>query len=515
MNSSQRNTLVTSFYKNPSTFDPRKSGDTTSSAAIFLLFKGLTRLQSNHEVIFDLAESLQVSSNGTRYVFQLGEHYWSDGREISAWDFENSWKKLLSPQFPSFSAHLFYPIKNAGKAKKGQVALDKVGIYAENSKTLIVELEHPVPYFLELVSFCNFFPVPSHREEQFSSSLDETFVSSGPFQLMKWKPNQELFLKKNPLARNPFGVFLENIQIHIISDEKEAFSRFDKGELDWCGEPFSPPPLNYLPAIFERWENQPIGGVTLCFFNTEQLPFSNRKLRQAFAYAIQREKILSKLYLPHCSVAKGLVPPILKGNHEKEFFPAADLPKAQELFHAGLQELKRTSKKLPIVLTFEASEIGFQIAKCLKNFWEEAFSIPIHLEPLDFKVFYDRLYRRQYMLSFTQWMAQYHNPMNILERFQDQKGGKNFSGWESAEYRLLLERCLKQSNPEKRIELVEQAEKILSEEMPIAPLYYFSFSYLKKPYLKNLLFSPIGRVYLEQAFFDGKTQLEQNRAHVI
>jgi oligopeptide transport system substrate-binding protein len=483
-----------------------------SSATIFLLFKGLTRLQANHEIIFDLAESLHVTQEGTRYVFYLGEHYWSDGKEISALDFELSWKAILNPDFPSFSAHLFYPIKNAERAKKGEISIEKIGVHAENSKTLVVELERPISYFLELTSFCSFFPVPSHSEVQFSLPPKESFVCSGPFHLASWQPGKEILFRKNPLTHSRFSIFLEKIQIRIIPDEKQAFSLFEQGELDWVGEPFSPLPLNYLPTFSEKWESQPIGGITLCFFNTRQFPFYNQKLRQAFAYAIQREKILRKLYIPHASSATGLVPPILKGNRKKMFFCDEDTVLAQKLFQEGLQELKRSPKRLRISFTFEASELGVQIAKCLQKCWEEAFDIRILLEPLEFKVFYDRLSRQQHVLSLTQWMAQYNSPMNILERFKDRESGKNFSCWENQEYRHLLDLYFKQTNGEKRYDLVERAEELLIKQMPIAPIYYFSFSYLKKPYLKSLLFSPIGRVYLEQAFFEVQEQEEEKKS---
>jgi oligopeptide transport system substrate-binding protein len=347
--------------------------------------------------------------------------------------------------------------------------------------------------------------VPPDREAQFSSPVND-FVCSGPFKLVQWEPKVKILLKKNPFARNSFPVSLDKIQISIIPDVKQAFSLFEKGVLDWVGEPFSPLPLNHLPALLENWRTQPVGGVTLCFFNTQQPPFSNPMLRQAFSYAIHREKILRKLSIPHASVARGLVPPILKGNRITKFFPDADVKLAQELFQKGLKTFKKNAKRLRLTLTFEASEIWFQIAKSLQYDWEEAFSIRIDLEPLDFKIFYERLSKRQYTFALERWMAQYTSPMNILERFKDQESGKNFSGWENREYGHLLKSYAKQVNEEKRIDLVEQAEHLLMEHMPAAPIYYFSYSYLKKPYVKNLLFSPIGRVYLEQVFFNMKQQ---------
>src|SRR5579862_7083829 len=159
--------LHTSFYKDPSTLDPRKCGDAVSSIAIFLLFKGLTRLQANHEVVLDLAESYHISNNGKLYIFNLGEHYWSNGDPITALDIENSWKTVLRPDFPSLAAHLFYPIKNAKKAKAGKIGVDRIGVRSDGPKKLVIELENSTPYFLEFLSFCSFFPVLKLVDSQF------------------------------------------------------------------------------------------------------------------------------------------------------------------------------------------------------------------------------------------------------------------------------------------------------------------------------------------------------------
>lgn len=491
--------LKTAFSKNPSTFDPRKCGDAVSSAVIFLLFKGLTRLQANRKIALDLAESYYISSNEKYYIFDLGEHFWSDGKPITALDCELSWKQTLTPDFQSFSAHLLYPIKNAAKAKRGEISVSKIGVHAESEYKLVIELERPTPHFLELVSFCSFFPIPIHAKKQFSRFPDESFVSNGPFKLAKWKPNNKLLLKKNSLSRNKFPVHLDQIEIKILADEKKSYSDFQNKKLDWLGEPLSSFPINHLPLCSAEWKIHPMGGLTLCFFNTRVFPFTNRDIRQAFSLAIQRERALAKLNIPYVQPAMGLVPPILKRNKRKDFFTDGDIWLAKKLFQKGLKELNSTARQLNIVLTFESSENAIQMARCLKQFWEEAFSIRITLEPLEFKIFYDRLSNKQHMASLSQWVAQYTSPMNLLERFQDLDNGKNFSCWENLKFKRLLDRYLKQKNFDKSIDLVEQAEAVLFEDMPIAPISYFSFSYLKHSHLENLLFSPVGRVYLEEA----------------
>jgi oligopeptide transport system substrate-binding protein len=503
-------TFHLTFYKGPITFDPRKCGDIISSHMVFLLFKGLTRLQANGEVVLDLAESFHISNAGKRYVFQLGEHYWNNGSPITAFDVEFSWKTVLNPSFPALSPHLFFPIKNARKAKHGQLPVEEVGVFSNGPKQLIVELEESIPHFLELTSFNAFFPIPRDSEAQFFSPSNE-FVCSGPFELSHWAPETEILLTKNRYARNPFPTSLGKIKIAIISDVKQAFSLFQNKKLDWFGEPLSQLPLNHLPAFLEEWHIHPIAGLTLCFFNTQQLPFRSRCLRQAFSYAIEREQLLQKLSIPQAVPAKGFVPSILRKNGLKSLSQGAakrpcrltsDATLALRLFQKGLKEVHLNPKQLRLTLTFEATEIWWQVAKCLQKNWEEAFSLTIDLEPLEFKAFYDRLSKGQYTLALGRWMAQYTSPMNILERFRDRRSGKNFSQWEDRAYQDILKRCLAQTNEHQQQSLIDQAESLLLQELPAAPIYCFSYAYFKKPYVQNLLFSPVGRIYLEQVFFE-------------
>ncbi len=481
--------------------DPRKCGDLVSSALIFLLFKGLTRLEANHKITLDLAESYHISDNGKCYLFNLGKHYWSNGNPITAFDIEQSWKTVLNPEFPSFSAHLFYPIRNARKAKEGKVSSNRIGVIAKEPNTLIVELENPTPHFLELVSFCTFFPIARGTEKQFSKRTKD-FICSGPFKLEHYKPKTELVLKRNLTSRNTYLISLKTIIIKIIPDAKLAFSLLKKGKLDWLGDPLSPLPFNHLPTLSAHWKTEPIAGVNLCFFNTQQIPFSNLGLRKAFSQAIQKNRLLENLYIPNAQVAERFIPPFLNTTHSGSLSSPPDLEMIKKQFAKEIQQFSLRAEDLPLTLTFEASETWYQIAKSLQKNWEDIFSVHVKLEPLEFKAFYDRLSRRQYTFALVRWMSQYMSPMNILERFKDLHGGKNFSGWFNHKYNALLKKYISSSKEKKRFEIAQSAEDILLEHLPAAPLYYFSYSYLQNPWVKNLLYSPIGRVYLEQVDVD-------------
>jgi len=488
--------LRLSFSQDIYTLDPQKSCDPFSSAAIFLLFKGLTRLEANHKIACDIADSIQISQDCKTYTFHLGRHFWSDGTPITAFDFEKSWKRALHPNFPIRSLDFFYQIKNAEKAKKKLLPLDAIGIYVKNPNILIVELENACPHFLELTCFCPLFPLPSHAKENAPEA-----ICSGPFQLEKWSKGREVLLRKNIFCHSISPVTIDGIHIQIIPDEKEAFALFEKGGLDWIGDPISPLPLNHLPSLVQTRKIKPVAGVVSCYFNTLQFPFHNLNLRKAFSYAISREKVLNTLLLHNVFSASGPIPPILKQNTTSPFpDDAADY--AKELFRAGLQELGIPASRLKITLTLETTDLHCRLAKLLQATWEKVFEIQIQLEPLPFKVLFERLPKREFQLAINRWLAQYTDPINILEKFESRDSQKNYTGWENFKYKAILKRYRKTALHDKRMELASQAEELLMQHMPIAPIYYHYHSYLQKPYLKNLAISPIGVVQFDRVSLD-------------
>lgn len=490
--------LRLSSQKDPLTLDPQKSGDKFSSAVIFLLFKGLTRLEANRHITCDLAKAFHVTNNYKKYIFYLGEHFWSDGSPITAHDFVYSWKRALEPSFPVRATNFFYPIKNAEKAKKGFISNEKIKVYAKEDLTLIVELEYPCPYFLELTSFCPLFPVCSKAKE------DEIFsICSGAFQMQHWEYGKELLLRKNHACADSNLIHLEGIHIQIVPDARKAFSLFENDELDWIGDPISPLPLNYLPALLWTKKIQPVVSLASCWFNTLKFPFNNLNLRKALGYAIPRQKIIEKLLIPNILLAERLSPFILQESNTS-FAIKECSSSARHFFQLGMKEQK--IKNLKISLTCEASDEFLRLAMLLKTHWEELFSLSLQIEPLSFKEFWQRLSQKQFEMSLFCSHSQYTDIINFLERFEFGSVPRNFSGWENRQYKLLLQQYRKTTAGEKREDLVRKAESILLHDMPIAPIYYYHFSSLQKTHVRNLSISPIGVMQFDRVFLEKRQQ---------
>ena len=486
-----------SLKNEPSTLDPRKGGDVISSHMHFLLFEGLVKLNPDRSISMAQAETLQKSEDGLVYTFTLRNTFWSNGLPVTAYDFEKSWKDILSPSFPSPNAHLLYPIKNAEKAKKGLVSLDTVGIQALDNKTLIVTLETPTPYFLELISFCVFFPVCSQVDTENPSwayHAGEQFVSNGPFLLSEWKHNDKILAAKNPLYWNQEQTRPDWIDFSIIENEMTALQLFEKGALDMIGDPISSLPVEALPSLKEKWKVQkfPVGATTILSFHIDRFPFNNVKIRKALSYAINGGTIIQNILQTDEIPALGAVPPILKRHQIRNFFQDANTVLARKLLKEGMEELGITEEAFShLTYFYSSSEKNHKVAQAIQQQWKEVLGINIPIENLEFKVLMDKLSKRQYDLAQSLWVAQYNDQMNILERFKFKTNVKNYANWENPEYiQLLNESCYAEGECRERI--LEKAEMLFLDEMPICPIYHWDMNYIVQPYLSDVNISPIG-----------------------
>lgn len=482
-----------------------------SSLFHFLLFDGLTRLDDDGKIAPSLAEKIEISADRLTYIFHLREAYWSDGSPITSWDFEKSWKDILRPDFPAMNAHLLYPIKNAEGAKMGKKSLAEVGITGTDAKTLEVTLEHPTPYFLELVAFCVFYPVNSeidHSQPDWDQEIGKGFICSGPFCLKTWKRNNVIVLEKNPYYFREDQTIIQEISLCIVDSEMTSLQMFEKGQIDIIGQPLIPLPSDAIPELVKHSDLHiyPVPATTFCTFNVNQPPFHNVHIRKAFSYAINRRQIVQNITQLGEPPALGIIPPILKKRgRTKAFFHDADIESARKHFAQGLLELGITKAEFPKVKYFYSNaDSHHKIAQALQQQWQEALGIQIELESIDRKILLHLLKTRNYQMAQGFWMAQYNDPMNIFERFKYKENVKNYSGWENPEFIRLLEDSSNVQTEEERYALLEKAERLFIDEMPLAPVFHWNAAYLAKPYVKTFGTAPIGNGLFDRVFIENE-----------
>ncbi len=470
--------LKISFNTHPNTSDPRMAADFVSSTLVCLIYEGLTRCIPGGSVELALAERVEISEDRV-YTFHLRKANWSNGKPITAFDFERSWKEVLFPAGPC--AFLFYPIKNAEKCARKEVSIDEVGIQALDAKTLRIELERPTPYFYSLTAFPSFLAAPEDPE-----------IYSGPFLIEKMVHNSEIILLKNPHYWNAKNMHLYAIHISIVPDEMTALQMFERGDLDWIGSCLSPLPPDAIEKWQERIQHVPMAASTLCTFNTHEFPFHNANLRRAFSLAIDREEIVKKITQGEQIPARSILPP----SFSKQSFFLTDPIGALFYFEKGLDELGIDRKNLEdLTLYVKSSQVDKRLAQILQKQWKDLFGITIQLSQLDFKTHAQKLQTKNYQIALASWIAQFEDPLSILDRFKYADHLKNYPGWEDPLYCSLLSNDCVSKN---RKALIEHAEMILADEVPIAPIYHWCSPSLCSSRIKKMATSPCGGILFER-----------------
>lgn len=455
----------------PYSLDPRIGGEMISGAMLRLLFEGLTRFTHNGTVENAFAQSIDISPCQKQYTFKLRASFWNDGSPVTAYDFEYAWKKILSPNFKTAFATFFYYIKKAKEAKEGKVSLDQIGIEVIDDRTLKVELEHPTPYFLQLTAFPVYSPVHRVIDQlypQWPYQCEKNYPCNGPFQLKVHVPNQRYQFVKNPLYWDAKQIVLDKIVVKQMNTYQAA-QAFQRNELDWIGNPLGGWHSSYVAGKDDTVLSFPNSNICWCVFNTQSLLFQSRKLREAIALIIDRMQLCSHAFLPLVPAYAILPPPYL--NASNSLFPCQDLEKAQRLFAEALSELGMTREQFPpVTLTFHQQGISANVAPCLKQQIEVGLGVECQLLPFSWDHFFSQLTEGHCQISILNWVL-WNEPIFTLNVFRFAKEEINVSKWENAEFQQLLDSSEQETNPFQRSSTLLQAEKILSREMPVIPLF--------------------------------------------
>lgn len=489
--------LCINIKDEPQTLDPRKARQVNAQAIIRMLFDGLMRMGKEGKPEMALAHTVEISADHKSYIFHLRESYWSNGERVVAYDFAYAWKKVLSPDFPSDVAFLFYPIKNAQLVKQGALPLSEVGIVCLDDKTLFVELEEPVACFLDLMTLPMFSPVNARLDQENPQWMCDAkgYVSNGPFVVTSWEHQRCCQLKKNPLYWDAAAVHLEGIELEMLSEETE-WRLFEQQEIDWAGSPLSSIPIDAIASLKSAGSlnKQDILGTDFLRLNTQQPLLSHVKIRKALGLCIDRAALIAHVTQRGQTVATGLIPEVL-GLFHPPYFQDGDHNRARELFDEALAELHLTKETMPkLKYLYANSNLNHLVAQALQEQWRLALGIEIELESVEGKIFFDRVSKVNYDIAFGNWIADIPDPINFLEVFKYQEKGSNNTKWEHPEYIALLDLAHKEMDRARRNQLLLSAEKLLIDEMPIIPLYYKNMVYMTQPHLKGVVFSPMGQV---------------------
>ncbi|MBI4565917.1 MAG: hypothetical protein HY716_14610 [Planctomycetes bacterium] len=284
--------LIFNAGEEPHSLDPAISDDIAGLKILMHLFEGLFNYHPRDaSPVPAAAERWDVSADGRTYTFHLRPARWSNGDPVTAGDFVHAWRRVVNPKTPTRYKERMFVIRNARAASRGEAPLDSIGVRAKDDRTLVVELEHPAPYFPQLLCLNLFYPVHRATVEKYGDRWTdpEHMVHNGPYRLVSWKMNDRKLFEKNPRYRAADNVKLDKFVFLSTPDDATAFRMYESGQCHW---------LYRIPGeVMDRVKGRPdhlVGpyhGSYFYVFNVRKKPLDDPRVRRALSLAIDREKI--------------------------------------------------------------------------------------------------------------------------------------------------------------------------------------------------------------------------------
>ena len=451
--------------KENATVDPAQATSVSDQWVIQSLFEGLTRLDP--ETLAPrpaAAERWVVTDDGRRYRFHIDpQSRWSDGRPVTARDFEFAWRRVLSPETGCPFAFLLYGVVGARERNEGE-SPGSLGIETEGAQVLTVTLREPVPYFLSLVSHFALSPVPEALVRRFGDGFAEAgrLIGNGAYRLELRRVRDRVRLVAQPHHRRYDSIEMRVVDALAIDEESTALNLYLTGRVDWVNAI----PQTALPHLRGRPDLRltPVLATNFLRFNVTRPPLAHVALRRAIDLAIDREALCRYVYRGAERPARSLVPPGLAG-YELVEGPSAVDP-ARLLREAGLDG------PLPeLELLHAADDDARAVAEAIAARLRDVLGLTVRPTPQEFRVFIDSQKKLRYQICLTNWIGDYPDASNFLDLFRTGSGG-NRTGWSEPRYDALLDRAASTTDPAARIAAMREAEALLLAEGPIAPISY-------------------------------------------
>jgi oligopeptide transport system substrate-binding protein len=445
-----------------------------------------------------VAERWTTSADALTWTFHLRANAkWSNGDPVTAHDFVNSIKRVLSKPLGADNAAMLFVLANADSWRHGGVTdFNQVGARAVNDHTLVLTLAHPAPFLLTLLSHPVWYPMHQATLEKHGGVLQRdtrwtdpaNFVGNGPFVLKANRRGEVIIADKSPTYWDAATVRLNSIHFKPAADVDGEERAFRAGQLHIT---------EALPvAKVESYRrNQPnvlrITPFLDTYFyrlNTTRPPLDDVRIRRALSLAIDREAITQKITRGGQQPAGSFTPLGIEGYNPPTVL-AHNLDEAGRLLaEAGFPEGRGLP---PLEIMINSSGNHRIIAEAVQQMWR-ALGVQVEVNNMEMSSLFAKRRAMDYAVLRSEWVADFADPKSFLDVF---RGGSsnNHTGWTSLTYDSLLHAADRTPDPKARHELLRQAETLLLEELPIVPIYHFTTVRLVHPAVRGWHPLPLDR----------------------
>jgi oligopeptide transport system substrate-binding protein len=478
----------------PPTLDPHLSMDATSAAYIVEIFSGLVTLNPDLEVVPDIAGRWEVSEDGTVYTFYLRDDVkFHDGKAVTARDFKYSFERACDPWTGSVVADTYLSDIVGAKEKLYGFADEVSGVEVVDDHTLQITIDAPKPHFLGKLTHSTAFVVDKDNVERGGRTWTDKPNGTGPFKLKEYRFGRQIILEPNDLYYGETKPSVE--QVNFILAGGSAMTMYENGELEAVPvglsdiERVTDPtnPLNKELTIVSTMSTFYLG------FNVNQPPFDDIKVRQAFNYALDKQRIMDVIYKKTVPAATGIVPPTMPDYHNEDLEVLSyDPDKALQLIAESKYGDVADLPEITLYVT-GAGGATSRMIEAVVGMYKENLGIDIAIQQTEWATFLSDISQEEnpYQMYSLGWIADYPDPENFLDVLFHGEKSENHMGYSNPEVDELLEEARTEQDPEERLQLYQEAEQIIINDAPWVPLFYEVEYWLTKPYVKGMIYPPM------------------------
>ncbi|GHB19583.1 peptide ABC transporter substrate-binding protein [Salinicola rhizosphaerae] len=486
----QAATLHMGISGDPASLSPAKiTGGVWEEDVLRDIFEGPIAIDADGQIIPGAAESWDISDAGKTYTFHLRDGLkWSDGAPLTADDFVYAYRHQVDPKTASNYAHRLYPVVNAQAINAGDKPLDSLGVESlDDGKTLKITLKEPTVYFLKTLVLPFAYPIPKHIVDKVGDDWSDpaNIAVNGAFKPVKWVSNTELETVKNPEFHDADNVTLDGVDYYPLEDKNAGIQRFRAGELDILRDY----PAAQYPRLSETLPDathlfSSLGTYYYVFNLRDGSPVADPRIREALSLAIRRDVIAKNLLKGGVTAATSLVPPGTSG-YEAQSQPGLGddmdtrMARAKQLMQeAGYS----TDNPLELTLRFNSGDEHRQIAVAVAAMWKP-LGVDVELRNTEANVHYADLMEGDFQVARAAWISSYDDAQNFLQLLSAETN--NYGDYHNDRYNALMSQSDAEQDPDKRADLMQQAEALALSEYPLTPIYTYSSRNLVNPEIEG------------------------------
>lgn len=493
----------------PETIDPALNSAVDGGNMLLHSFECLLAVDQDGKLIPGQAESWETSEDGLTWTFHLRDGLkWSDGSDLTAKDFEYSWKRVCDPMVAApYAETVLGMVEGFSSAIAGN--LDDLQVVATDDKTLTVTLSAPCSYFGSLAAFATLSPVQQATVEANGdawATSAETYITNGPFYISEWVPGSHILMSKNPNYWNADAIKLDGIKWNLIEDANASYSAYQTGEVLMIKDV----PTEEIPSLTgsSDFYVDPIIGTYYLSLNTQREPFTDAKVRKALSLAIDREYVANTLMQGTYSPAYNFMGPGWIDTDGSQFMDNANGGQTyiSADYEANLEEAKQLladagypdGEGLPAI-TYSTNDAGYHkvVAEYLQQAWAE-IGVELNVDVVEWASFTPMRRNGDYDASRNGWVGDYSDPSNMLDLLYS-SNGNNDGKFNNADYDAAMDISRTTLDAAERSEALHKAEDILMEETACIPVAYYNDFWLQSDKITGSWHSPYGYWYFMYA----------------